>query len=226
MTQVNTRGEASRRGPNCPGLLPSSMASLSWTSRELGFAGRRMTADEFFALGETTERLELIDGVIVMSPSPLPLHQALLHAIQRQLAAAQDAGLQAVVFPDVDVQFTSLLVYRPDITVYRAENMAAIPARLTIPPAPDLIIEILSAGSKGTDLITKRDDYERFGVAEYWAVDPADLRIRVWRQQHPGADRFIEAALPTLQPDTIECASIPGFTLDLHPLRALPQRGP
>ena len=40
---------------------------------------------------------------------------------------------------------------------------------------PDLVVEILSAGSKPLDLITKRDDYDAFGVGEYWVVDPDPL---------------------------------------------------
>jgi Uma2 family endonuclease len=171
--------------------------------------------------------LELIDGVVVMSPSPFPVHQAVLHEIQRQFARAQDSGAKLVVFPDTDVEFGPGLVYRPDLAVYRAERMSAIPSRLRVPPAPDLIVEILSAGSKGTDLITKRDDYERTGVAEYWAIDPTpELRARVWRQEGPGSARFIEAPLPAPSaPDTLPSAAVPGFSLDLAALRAIVARG-
>jgi Uma2 family endonuclease len=185
-----------------------------------------MTADEFFALGESAERLELIDGVVVMSPSPFPIHQAVLDEIQGQLAVARRGGLRVVSFPDTDVEFGPGLVYRPDLAVYRAERMPKIPSRLRVPPAPDLVIEILSAGSKGTDLITKRDDYERTGVGEYWAIDPApDLRVRVWRQEKSGGARFIEAALPRPEaPDVLESAAISGFTLDLAALRAVVAR--
>src|SRR5438067_269215 len=99
------------------------MTALSRTQPDAGYAGRRLTADEFFALGETTERLELFDGIIIVSPSPFPIHQALADELQTQLGLARRGGLRIVVFPDTDVQFAPNLVYRPDITVYRAERM-------------------------------------------------------------------------------------------------------
>jgi Uma2 family endonuclease len=38
--------------------------------------------------------------------------------------------------------------------------------------SPDLIIEILSPSNKRRDLITKKKLYEKFGVNEYWIIDP------------------------------------------------------
>src|SRR5256885_1453627 len=41
---------------------------------DIGYAGLRMTADDYLGLGETQERYELINGVVFMSPSPTPRH--------------------------------------------------------------------------------------------------------------------------------------------------------
>jgi len=202
------RGEA--RGV----LYTSPMSALGTNDADLGFSGRRLSADEFFALGETTERLELINGVIYVSPSPLLPHQKIVLQILRQLFAAQDRGLRVEFYPDTDVQFAPDLVYRPDISVYNAQRLITTPSRLTLPP--DLVIEILSGGSKGRDLITKRDDYEKHGVGEYWAIDPADLRVRAWRRDAAAPDIFTE--LP-FRGTSLPSSVIAGFTLDLTPLR-------
>ena len=57
-----------------------------------GYAGLRMTAEEYLALGETNARYELIDGVVCMSPKPSPLHQKILRFIQGQLEAFLDSN--------------------------------------------------------------------------------------------------------------------------------------
>jgi Uma2 family endonuclease len=172
-----------------------------------------MTADDFFALGETENRYELIDGVLVMSPSPTMRHQNIMRAILRQLEQMADRtpGLQIAV--DVDIEFSPAVVYRPDLAVYRAGRVANVPERLR--EAPDLVIEILSPGTKARDLATKRADYERFGVAEYWTVDQSGGAIRCWRRSGPG---FQEAAVTG---DALPSAAIQGFTLDLRTVRAM-----
>ena len=60
---------------------------------------------------------------------------------------------------------------QPDITVILKSNPNQI-VDGRYAGAPDLIVEILSEGNKDHDLITKKDLYEKFGVQEYWIVDP------------------------------------------------------
>src|SRR5262249_52756965 len=133
------------------------------------------------ALGETEDRLELIDGVVWMSPSPTPLHQLISQEINVQIAiAGRGAGSPWLVFLDTDVRFASKLVYRPDVSVYRRDRFLGVPARLMEPP--DLVVEVLSDRSRPIDLATKRTDYERFGVGEYWIVDPETAELRCWQR--------------------------------------------
>lgn len=65
------------------------------------------------------------------------------------------------------------------------------------------------------DTRTKRADYERAGVREYWIVVPERKAITFLR--HDGA-RFIEVEAA---PDRFESQAIPGFVLDLPRLRAV-----
>jgi Uma2 family endonuclease len=48
---------------------------------------------------------------------------------------------------------------------------------------PDLIIEIISESNRTHDTVVKFQNYERYGVSEYWLVDPRDGRISVWSLQ-------------------------------------------
>lgn len=170
-----------------------------------------MTADEYLALGETPERYELIEGTVVMSPSPTPRHQELIAEILLQLKQWDRSAKAVRVFPDTDIRLDPSRVYRPDISVYLRSRLPEVPDRLTLPP--DLIVEVLSASSKVIDLITKRDDYERFGVGEYWVVDANDLRVRAWgREQSLFAERAVVG-------DSVASSALPGFVLDIAALR-------
>lgn len=175
-----------------------------------------MTAREFLALGETQERLELVDGIVCMSPRPTPLHQLVLVAIQRQLDRYIDANPGAVYFPDADLELGPGIVYSPDIACYKAGRIRGVPASLTA--APDLVIEILSPSTSAFDFTTKRDDYERAGAGEYWIIDPHDGRVRQYVRE---GDMLIERAANQA---CVTSASLPDFMLDTAPIRDLSRR--
>lgn len=179
-----------------------------------------MTAAQYLALGETPERTELVDGVVVMSPSPLPIHQLIVVEVCTQIRVSARQGGLCIAFPDTDVVFAADLVYRPDISVYRAGRFRGVPRRLDLPP--DLIIEILSPSNRGLDLVTKRDDYNRFGVAEYWVIDPADASIRCWTRAAVATGQPLAPLVETQsEAQRVPSAALPGFVLDLAPIRAL-----
>jgi Uma2 family endonuclease len=178
---------------------------------DYGYAGLTMTADEYLALGETRERYELVHGVVLMSPSPLPIHSLIAMRIQQQLLGYADRTGAAILFADTDVRFDEATVYRPDISVYRTGRIAPTVDRLVV--APDLVVEVLSPSNRGLDLITKKKDYERFGVGEYWVVDPANAGLRVWRRSGQAYQEAVATG------DAVESSAIPGFVLDLRPIR-------
>src|SRR3954462_2523251 len=132
--------------------------------RDLGYAGLTMTADEYLALGETEDRYELGHGVVLMSPSPLPIHSLVIMRLQQQILAFADRGRSVALFSDTDVLFDDAIVYRPDLSVYAASRIPAVPRRLDL--APDPVVEVLSPSSRGLDLMSKPKDYEKFGVGE------------------------------------------------------------
>jgi Uma2 family endonuclease len=169
-----------------------------------------MTAEEFLSLGETDQRLELIDGVVVMSPSPLPLHQHVAFLLMRQISDSLPAG--ARMFHETDVVLAPRLVYCPDIIAYAPGRLAGFPARLETPP--DLIVEVLSPANRKIDLVTKRDDYERHGVGEYWIVEPATAVVTALRRT--GASMTSEE----IRGEALASHAIPGIRVDLAKVRA------
>jgi Uma2 family endonuclease len=79
--------------------------------------------------------------------------------------------------------------------------------KANIPGAPDLAVEILSRGSRHKDLAIKRKIYARFGVQEYWIVDPdaATVEVLAWKESgfvivgiYRETDRLSSPLLPDL----------------------------
>ncbi len=139
-------------------------------------SGARLTLAEFEALPESTLPTELIDGELVMSPTPQEDHQTLsirlLLLIGTQLATGR-------LYHTFDVYLDEGNVVQPDVLWVAPERTAIIHKR-GVMGAPDLAVEILSPGSVRRDRVTKHALYERFGVREYWLADPANRTLEAF----------------------------------------------
>jgi len=166
-----------------------------------------MTADEYLALEDDGYRYELIDGVVVMSPSPTPEHQNIRGEIEYQLRHYARQTKAGAVLSEVDVRLDTRLVYRPDLMFIRTDRIRKPLKQVDI--APDLVLEVLSPGTEVFDQKTKRDDYERFGVAEYWLVDNEHRSVKFLRLLR---GRFVDVIAAR---GRFVSEAVPGFELDL-----------
>jgi Uma2 family endonuclease len=132
-----------------------------------------MTMEVYKNLPEGT-LAELIDNVIHMSPSPVKIHQQVLQTIFRRLSEViEDSGKGEIIIVPFDIYLDSFSnAVQADISIILKGNAGYSHANGHFHGAPDIIIEILSSGNMENDLIKKKDLYERFGVKEYWIVDP------------------------------------------------------
>lgn len=81
----------------------------------------------------------------------------------------------------LDVVLDDHNTYHPDILFIKKERSFIIDnTEEVIIGAPDLVIEILSKSTAGDDRGVKKDNYEKFGVREYWLVDPKNKSIEVY----------------------------------------------
>lgn len=145
----------------------------------------RMTAQEFFELPETNTPTELIEGELILSPSPIPVHQRIIGLIYLLLTKLIPNG--EVFFAPIDVYFDEDNIPQPDV-VWVSENGNCTIGEKRLISAPDLIVEVFSHGTVRTDKKKKFRLYQKYGVREYWMVDPVEQYIEVW--QHDG-ERFI-----------------------------------
>lgn len=116
---------------------------------------------------------ELVDGIIYMSPSPSTDHQRLIFKISRQLAEfSEKHNLGEVFISPYDVYLDEHSnAVQPDIVFVSRNNSSIIQDH--IHGVPDLLIELTSPGNKTHDTIVKKALYEKFGVKEYWIIDPS-----------------------------------------------------
>jgi Uma2 family endonuclease len=86
----------------------------------------------------------------------------------------------------VDVKLSPHTVLVPDLVYFTASRFARVVNKKHATAAPDLVVEILSPGTRRRDQGRKRAVYDREGVREYWMVDPEARSITVLRR--PGSD--------------------------------------
>lgn len=133
------------------------------------------------------DRHELLEGELVVTPAPIPVHQTIvgnLHAAMRAASLVASAG--RVFLGPIDVRLTPDTVLEPDLCFVSAERLHIVGPK-TIDAAPDLVVEVLSPGTRARDLGRKRALYARFGVQEYWIVDPETRAVTVFTLR---GDRF------------------------------------
>src|SRR5205085_9691629 len=117
-------------------------------------------------------RYEIVDGVLYMTTAPSSFHQWIIKQLVRYIAIpAEDQGL-AYGFPaPVGVIMPGCDPVQPDFVVVLASRKSIFRQR-RIRGVPDLVVEILSRGTKTYDQQVKLEAYARAGVPEYAIVDP------------------------------------------------------
>ena len=118
---------------------------------------------------------ELVDGIIYMSPAPFDNHQTVSMNLSIEMGSfIRERKLGKLFAAPFDVYLDEQSnAVQPDITVVLKENKSII--RGHIHGVPDMIIEILSRGSREYDSGKKKNLYERCGVKEYWIINPVSM---------------------------------------------------
>ena len=143
----------------------------------------RYTYDDYLLLPED-KRYEILDGDLYMAAAPNTKHQRVSKKLEAALIQqTENRGLGEIFHAPYDVILSEENIVQPDILFVRKER-ARIIGEVNLQGAPDLVIEILSAGNRSKDLELKRKTYARFGIQEYWIVDPeaATLEVLVWSE--------------------------------------------
>jgi len=147
---------------------------------------RRWTYRDLVAVPDDCLRHELLDGEHIVSPSPGTSHQLVSRQLFRILDAHVDrCGCGQVMYAPFDVRLSLFTVVVPDLLYFTEERFESGVNDRHATVAPDLVVEIVSPGTRRRDRGRKRSVYEREGVGEYWIVDPDAKQISVLRRGAP-----------------------------------------
>ena len=173
----------------------------------------KLTREDYEGFPDDGKRHEIIDGEHYATPAPSVRHQAISRNLTTLIGSfVRQRAIGKLFAAPCDVYLSRFDVVQPDL-VFVSEGRAATVTDDDIQGPPDLIIEILSPGTRKTDERTKRDQYARFGVLEYWIVDPELDTIKTLQLGETGYDQPQEVALERGQ--SLECRLLPGLELSL-----------
>ncbi len=170
------------------------------------------TYEDYLDLPDDEKRYEIVDGEVRVTPAANTRHQDIVgwvfvHLYQHVVAS----GAGRVFVAPYDVVLSPTDVVEPDVLfVAAAEAHRITAANLGGPPT--LAVEVLS--DPRHDRVRKRRLYARFGVPEYWLVDPDGERVEVYRLE---GDRY---PVPTLLEagDGLSTDLLAGLSLDVGEL--------
>jgi Uma2 family endonuclease len=171
----------------------------------MSLLGPRFTYDDYKYLPED-KRYEIIEGDLHLTPSPSFRHQAIqAELLFRLMAFVKKRGLGQVVAALTDVILSPENVVQPDLLFIGKDRLSMVKGNDGVRGAPDLVIEILSPSTAGRDQVLKRKLYSKYGVREYWIVDPDGSTVEVLTQASSGLETWrvfpvgTEATSPLLQ---------------------------
>ncbi|MBU9762544.1 Uma2 family endonuclease [Mycobacterium sp. TNTM28] len=185
------------------------MAGLAELPRDL------VTLEQWDALElDEARRWELVEGGIVMTPRPRPLHQIVSGNLRQLIRAVLPESLAVLQEVEITVEARFPPTVRdPDLVVVNRSVVDRNPVRVDAHDVA-LVVEIVSPGSRRTDRVMKLYEYAKADIEHYWIVDldsDAEERFLVHRI-HDGTYQRVEALVGervrTGEPVTLD------FTLD------------
>jgi Uma2 family endonuclease len=173
----------------------------------------KLTYDDLRRLPDDGRRHELIDGAEFVTPSPTVRHQRISGRLYLALAnwlASHPVG--EVYYAPVDVVLSPHDVVVPDLLYLSHARAADVLTDPAVCGMPELLVEILSPGTRHRDRTLKQALYDRAGVTEYWLVDPARDAVRILRR----VDDALTVAADLESPrDVLTTPLLPGLEVPL-----------
>jgi Uma2 family endonuclease len=142
-------------------------------------SGKKFTYEDYLKIDDG-KQYELIEEELKMVPAPSDKHQNISLNLCLLLATfVRGNKLGVIRDAPLDVILDKTTVVQPDLVFISKERTSIIIENRGVSGPPDLVIEIISKGSKYADTYKKKDLYEKFGIKEYWLVDPFSESIEV-----------------------------------------------
>ena len=186
-------------------------AEPTWDVARLFPAQGTWSEEEYLALN-SNRLVEFSDGHVEVLAMPTTSHQLIVAFLYRALlafVAARAAG--TVLFAPLRVRLWPGKFREPDLVFLSAEHSSRIGESFW--EGADLVMEVVSDDDRRRDLETKRREYARAGIPEYWIVDPQQATITVLRLDGVTSTYVVHGDFP--RGTQASSHLLPGFTLDV-----------
>lgn len=131
------------------------------------------------ALPEDGNRYEVIDGELIVSPSPIAFHQVVSRRLQFFFYQFEIEERGYIFNAPMDLVMPGCTPVQPDLIFLLGEQFGMI-KRNFIDGAPHLLVEVLSPSTARIDRIKKLRKYAQNGVHFYLLADPDNATLEVY----------------------------------------------
>jgi Uma2 family endonuclease len=134
----------------------------------------RMTARQYIDHPHSERKSDLINGVFIMAQPAAFVHECLLSLFVTTMGNfVSSKHLGKVMGSRLAYRLSEENVFQPDVSFIRADRVH-LARTVYFPGPPDIAVEIVSPSSRHYDEVEKRVNYGRYGVQEYWLINPMD----------------------------------------------------
>ena len=173
-----------------------------------------ITVEDLDALPDDGNRYELFEGELFVSRAPGLTHQRVIgnvYAVVRFYLDDNPVG-EIVLTPGVIFDFYNAAI--PDALFISNERREEVITGERVTAAPDLMIEIVSPGKENArrDRVVKRQAYAKYGVKEYWVIDPESRSLEIYRLRGD----VLELVETLTGVDEVTSPLLPGLRFSVH----------
>jgi len=185
----------------------------------------KLTYAEYLEFPRDGNRYEILDGELVVRPSPGRRHHRLvlrLTSLVERFLGRYPLG--QVFRAPLDVMLSETDVMQPDL-LFLSKKRARRLTEACVQGAPDLIVEVSTPESRVSDRALKRETYERFDLWEYWRIDPDWEAVEIYRRDVKHSLTF-RSRLERASGGVLTSPLLAGLEISLPALFALADRAP
>ncbi len=175
-----------------------------------------LTYDDYCLLPNDSNRYEILDGELSVTPAPRTRHQSISSHLHRILANHIVANqLGDIYAAPTDLILAPTTVVQPDL-IFIGNDRRPIVTERAVEGPPTLVIEILSPTTHRIDRVTKAQLYAKHNVPNYWLIDPDQRTLEAYELV---LDHY-DLAASARDADVFAPSLFPGLSIQLSDLWA------
>jgi Uma2 family endonuclease len=168
------------------------MGTMTATEEHAPLPAGPLTVADLGAFPDDGHRYELIDGVLVVSPAPSPVHQRVVLRLAMILTAGTPSDHEVfvaplAVHPEPGPASAQRIELQPDVLV----GADAVLTNRDVAGAPLLAVEVLSPSTQLFDRNLKKAAYERMATPHFWLIDPDTPELDAYSLDETGSYRLV-----------------------------------